>query len=99
MLHKVSIERKITYAVCILPLLIIYGLFSIFFGEKIPAGGGLGWDGVVYGTAAKGFYKTIVNKKIDNLQLLRIFPSGVIYCYLQMLRVSRTNTNIIYLQR
>ena len=93
MFKQLSIEKKITYAVCI--LVTIYGLYSIFWGEKIPAGGGLGFDGVVYGNAAKGFYTTIVNKKIDNLSLLRIFPSGVIYCCLQILRVGRTNANII----
>ena len=89
----ISIERKLTYGVCV--LFIIYGFFSIFWGEKIPAGGGFGFDGVIYGKAAKGFYTTIVHKQIDNLSVLRIFPSGVIYCCLQILRVSRTDANII----
>jgi hypothetical protein len=61
MLNQISIDKKLTYVVC--SLFIIYGLLSIFWGEKIPAGNGFGFDGVVYGTAAKGFIKTVVNKK------------------------------------
>jgi hypothetical protein len=90
---QISIKNKLTYAVC--SLFIIYGMVSIFGGEKIPAGGGLGFDGVVYGNAAKNFYHTIVNKKIHNLNLQRIFPSGVIYCFLKILSVDRKDDNII----
>jgi hypothetical protein len=88
-----STEKKLIYAVC--SLFVIYGSLSIFWGEKIPAGGGLGFDGVVYGNAAKNFYHIIINKRIHSLNLLRIFPSGVIYCCFKILRIDRTNANII----
>ena len=90
---QISTEKKIIYVLCI--LFIIYGLLSIIFGEKIPAGGGFGFDGVVYGNAAKAFPSTIVNKQIHTLRVQRIFPSGVIYCCLRLLCINRTNDNII----
>ena len=88
-----TIEKKIIYVVCI--LFFVYGLFSIFYGEKIPVGNGFGFDGVVYGNAAKNFYHTIVDKRISSFYLQRIFPSGVIYSFFKILSIDRNNDNII----
>jgi hypothetical protein len=51
---RMSTEKRLIYAVC--SLFIIYGLFSISRGEKIPVGNGFGFDGVVFGKAAKHFF-------------------------------------------
>lgn len=88
-----SCEKNLIYAVCM--LFFIYGVMNIAYGEKIPVGNGFGFDGTIYGNAAKNFYHSIVDKSINSHHLKRIVPSGVIYCCFMAFGFAKTDDAII----
>jgi len=55
-----------------------YAIAYLIWGEKLPVGGGLGWDGVTYAAYVKDFMGEITTTN-DVYHVTRIFPSLLIY--------------------
>ncbi len=65
------------------------------WGERVTAGGGLGWDGITYGAFTKDFLGTLLLKGVDPLRAQRLLPSLVVHLVLRGIHVARTDANII----
>ena len=76
-------------------LVLALGLFSIFFGEIVPAGGGFGWDGVTYAAITRNLGSMISDGQLSNYYAQRILPSAVVRVLLMVSDASFSNANII----
>ncbi len=70
----------------------VYGILNVLYAEKLPANGGLGWDGYKYAIIAKDFLKS---QAIDNYTIMRIFPSALVHIVFKMFQVAFTINSII----
>jgi hypothetical protein len=70
----------------------VWGVISIFFGEKIPANWGLGWDGIKYAQLTRELFEAPI---LDNYYVLRIFPPVVVHTALSAFSLEFSNQNII----
>jgi hypothetical protein len=52
-----------------------HALFAIFFGERIPVKGGLGWDGEIYYFISQDFMALWRGNVFDSYYIQRIVPS------------------------
>ena len=64
--------------------------------EKIPIGGGFGWDGVTYGELARDFYREAYVNSIDAYRVQRIAPPFLVHYGLRLFGLSLTDANIIH---
>lgn len=69
-------------------------IWNIFFGEHIPAGDGLGWDGTRYAKLAKDFPNLFFHKQIDQYLLQRTLPSSIVYFCARFNGIQLTNAQI-----
>ena len=76
-------------------IVFLLGLFNFFFGEKVPAGGGFGWDGVIYANMVRNLDSMISSGSLSNYYAQRILPSGVVRSFLLITGISMNNINII----
>jgi len=76
-------------------LVMAIGLVQILWGERIPPGDGLGWDGRFYALIAEEFPRLVFHKQLDGYRLQRVLPSGVVYVGLGALGVTRTDQNVV----
>jgi hypothetical protein len=76
-------------------IVLILGLFNILWGEKVPAGGGLGWDGVLYADMVRNLGSIISGGQLSSYYAQRILPSAIVRGMLLCSGVSMNNTNII----
>lgn len=67
--------------------LLVYGLGSIFFAEKIAYQKGLGWDGKTYFELTVNFEENLLQHKISPYYMQRILPCAIAYYSLQALDV------------
>jgi hypothetical protein len=54
-------------------------IFNYFYGERVNAGNGLGWDGIKYAVWTTESTISILNHGLDLYFIQRLFPSTVIY--------------------
>lgn len=54
------------------------GLFNVFFGERVVAGGGFGWDGVLYADMVRNLDEMIRQGLLSNYYAQRFLPSAVV---------------------
>ena len=47
-------------------IVIALGVLNFFFGEIVPAGGGLGWDGVTYANLTRNLESIISEGQLSN---------------------------------
>ncbi|OQW91738.1 MAG: hypothetical protein BWK78_03695 [Thiotrichaceae bacterium IS1] len=57
--------------------MLVIGLLQIFFAEKITVGGGLGWDGSIYGHLVTDFPESLC--QITAYHVQRVVPSLMVY--------------------
>ncbi len=76
-------------------IVVALGLFNLFFGEIVPAGGGLGWDGVTYANITRHIDSLIGDGQLSNYYAQRILPSSVVRGILLISEASFSNANII----
>ncbi|MEO8183787.1 MAG: hypothetical protein ABI895_33600 [Deltaproteobacteria bacterium] len=67
---------------------------AVLFREQIKVGGGLGWDGILYGKWARDF-PAVLRDGVDAYYAQRVLPSGVAYAGLRLLDLKATNPAII----
>ncbi|MEY4549424.1 MAG: hypothetical protein RL685_5619 [Pseudomonadota bacterium] len=79
----------------VLPIVVLLAyVAAVLYSEKIKVGGGLGWDGVVYGRWVYDLELALKNG-INNYYIQRIFPSALLHFALRALDLPRTNPQII----
>lgn len=71
------------------------GLLNFFWGEKVPAGGGLGWDGVRYAEMVRNLDSMISGGQLSSYHAQRILPSVIVRSLLLFFGVTMSDTNII----
>jgi len=76
-------------------LVLALGLFNLFFGEVVPAGGGLGWDGVTYANMVRNLGSMIGDGQLNHYYAQRILPSATVRGMLTVSRAPLTDANII----
>ena len=76
-------------------IVLILGLFNLLWGEKVPAGGGLGWDGVLYADMVRNLGSIISGGQLSSYYAQRILPSSIVRGMLLCTSMSMNNTNII----
>lgn len=80
-----------------LMMLIVFtlGIFNFFFGEIVPAGGGFGWDGVIYADMTRNLSSIISDGKLSNYYAHRILPSAIVHGMMTLFSAPFSNINII----
>lgn len=76
-------------------LVLFLGVLNFLWGEKVPAGGGFGWDGVNYANMVRNFDSIISEGKLGSYYSQRILPSAAVRAMLISLGVSMNDLNII----
>lgn len=73
----------------------VLGVLSFFWGEKVPAGGGFGWDGVIYAKMVRNLNGMISDGQLSSYYAQRILPSAIVRSMLILSKTSMTDINII----
>ena len=71
------------------------GLYSLFWGEKISAGNGLGFDGSQYASMTREIGSLIITGQLGSYYAQRILPSAIVHGMLRLSGVADDNENII----
>lgn len=62
-----------------LVVVLIMGVVSVRWAEKLPVGDGFGWDGVLYATWAKDFHKSVFVDRLADYYVQRLAPSAIVH--------------------
>ncbi|MEO8209041.1 MAG: hypothetical protein ABI840_00655 [bacterium] len=76
-------------------ILLLWGLFYIFFGAIINRENGLGFDGAHYGLIIKDFYNQLLGDRLNPYRLQRIFPLFLADLSLTIFKLPREDFYII----
>lgn len=57
---------------------VLWGLYAIFFGERIPVNGGLGWDGKIYYFISLDFFEYVRGRVFNSYYVHRVVPSLIV---------------------
>ncbi|MBC7489927.1 MAG: hypothetical protein H7240_08175 [Glaciimonas sp.] len=76
-------------------IVLALGLLNFFWGEKVPAGGGFGWDGVYYAEMVRNLDSMINGGQLNSYYTQRILPSAVVRGILLFSGASMSDANII----
>jgi hypothetical protein len=71
------------------------GLYSLFWGERISAGNGLGFDGRVYASMTREIGSQIATGQLGSYYAQRILPSAIVHGMLRIAEAADNNENII----
>jgi len=84
-----SSHRLMTFIVLTL------GVFNFFYGERVPAGGGLGWDGLIYADMVRSFHTLFSDGRLSSYYAQRILPAAVVRGILFATNAPISDTSII----
>jgi hypothetical protein len=76
-------------------VVLLLGLLNFFWGERVPAGGGLGWDGVLYADMVRNLGSMISGGQLNSYYAQRFLPSAIVRGMLLFSGVPMSSTNII----
>lgn len=76
-------------------IVLTLGTLSFLWGEKVTAGGGLGWDGVNYANMVRNLDSMIANEELSSYYTQRILPSAIVRGLLMVSSAEMSNINII----
>ena len=71
------------------------GFLNFFWGEKVPAGGGFGWDGVNYANMVRNLDSMINGGQLSSYYTQRILPSGIVRAMMLLFGTAMSDSNII----
>jgi len=74
--------------------LLVYGLSSILYGERLTYQKGLGWDGKTYYELTVNFEENLLQHKISPYYMQRILPCAIAYYSLQVLSVEINESSV-----
>jgi hypothetical protein len=77
-------------------ILLVVSVIAMFWGERMTAHDGLGWDGRFYVDLAKSFETSVFVEKMDSYHTQRIVPSGIVHYSLRLLGMPLDNTHILW---
>jgi hypothetical protein len=77
-------------------IVVMLGLLNFFFGEIVPAGGGFGWDGVVYANMTRNLFTMINEGQLNSYYAQRCLPSAIVGSLLRVANMPMSNANIIH---
>lgn len=60
-------------------VMLIIGVASLRWGEKLAVGNGFGWDGVHYAAWAKDFHKRVFVDRVSDYYVQRVAPSAMVH--------------------
>ncbi len=96
LLRKVFSWKEIQSSHRLMLLIVLaIGLFNLFWGEKVPAAGGLGWDGVVYASMVRDLGTILSHHHLSGYYTQRIVPAAIVRGMLLALGAPMNNANII----
>jgi len=75
-------------------IILVLGIFNFFWGEKIPSGGGLGFDGVIYGNMVQNLGHLVTAGGLSGYYTQRILPAAIVR---GMLIVSGQSTSVVHI--
>ena len=78
-----------------LGLVLALGLFNMMFGEIVPAGDGLGWDGVLYGAMVRRLGAMIAHGEISHYYAQRLLPAAIVRTGMLVLGAPFTDAGIV----
>lgn len=76
-------------------IVVLMAAASLLAGERVQAGGGLGWDGVTYAKLVLTMDRLIAADGLDTYYAQRLLPAALIRGMLLALRQPLTNTSVI----
>jgi hypothetical protein len=76
-------------------IVLIVGVLNFFWGEKVPAGEGLGWDGLKYAELVRNLGEMVSSGKLNTYFAQRTLPSAIIGQALHLLSLPTSTINII----
>jgi len=76
-------------------IVLLLGIYSLFWGEKVSAGNGLGWDGSQYAALVRDFGSLISAGQLGSYYAQRILPSAIVHGMLRFAGAANSNENII----
>lgn len=76
-------------------IILFFGIFNFFWGERVPAGGGLGWDGLKYADMVHNFNFLFSRGLLSGYYVQRILPSAMVRGFLLIAGASTSDPNII----
>ncbi|WP_144158596.1 hypothetical protein [Paraburkholderia sp. BCC1885] len=76
-------------------IVLVLGLFSFFWGERITAGDGLGWDGSQYADMVRKLEAIIGTRQLGSYYAQRILPSAIVHGMLSLAGAAYSNLDII----
>lgn len=74
-------------------LAVIWGVFYLMFGERLPVSDGFGWDGVVYADIAE---KLLQSPAVNDYTVFRIIPSTLIHLIFKLFGIPFTSVNLVH---
>lgn len=79
----------------IISLFFLWLIANIFFGERLPIGNGLGWDGTIYADIARNFSYLVFHHQLDQYRIQRVIPSGMVHVVANILGGALTDDKIV----
>lgn len=76
-------------------LIATYAVPAAAFGEAIPSAGGLGNDGLFYGSMAARFSHLVTTRAIDSYDVWRALPSGIVWAALRLVDLQPTPHHLV----
>jgi hypothetical protein len=77
-------------------IVVVLGLLNFFWGEKVPAGNGFGWDGVFYAEMVRNLDSMIADGTLSGYYAQRILPSAIVRSMLLLAGMPSSDANIIH---
>ena len=72
-----------------MPLAVAFvGLIGLMFGERVQAGGGLGWDGVIYADMARSMPSILADRTLSSYYAARLLAPVLAWLVLHGLDAS-----------
>ncbi|MGO9016402.1 MAG: hypothetical protein ACLQF0_15635 [Dissulfurispiraceae bacterium] len=76
-------------------IVFVLGLLNFIWGEKVQAGGGLGWDGVLYADMVRNLDSLISGGQLNSYYAHRILPSLIVRSMMLFSGTPTSDINII----
>lgn len=76
-------------------IVVTLGVLNFFWGEKIPAGGGFGYDGVYYANMVRNLDSMISGGQLSSYYAQRILPAAIVRSIMIFTGVPMSDPNII----
>jgi hypothetical protein len=94
-IHKSFVEPIAAHR-AMAAIVILMVVMNLFFGERVQAGGGLGWDGVTYANLVRHVDEMIRSDTLGTYYAQRVLPAFIIRMALVIAQSPMNNYNIIF---